>query len=91
MHSLAVVFPPDHFTLLFAIVALPLLGAFINGVFGKRLGPEAVSLMALSAVGGSFVLSVVSFLMLANAESEPRNPNPSGENTPPSDSMASTC
>ena len=44
-------FPADDFVLLGVILALPLIGACVNGVFGKRLGREAVSLMALSAVG----------------------------------------
>jgi len=56
--------PAGDFTLLALIVGLPLLGAFVNGVFGKRLGKQAVSLMALSTVGGSFLLSVVTFLQL---------------------------
>ena len=48
-------FPPNDYTLLAVILGLPLLGAFVNGVFGKRLGKHAVRLMALTAVGVSFV------------------------------------
>jgi NADH-quinone oxidoreductase subunit L len=70
MQALADIFPPTDFTLLLVIAVLPLLGAFINGAFGKRLGPEAVSLMALAAVGGSFALSVVAFVMLHQAQAE---------------------
>ncbi len=43
---------------------MPLLGAFVNGVWGKRLGKPAVRLMALSAVGISFVASVAAFIAL---------------------------
>jgi NADH-quinone oxidoreductase subunit L len=50
------------------ILALPLLGAFVNGVFGKRLGREAVTLMALGAVGAAFVASVVAFFMVSSAQ-----------------------
>ncbi|MBN1607718.1 MAG: NADH-quinone oxidoreductase subunit L [Polyangiaceae bacterium] len=70
MQALADIFPPTDYTLLLVIAALPLLGAVVNGVFGKRLGPEAVSLMALAAVGGSFALSVVAFLMLHQAQAD---------------------
>jgi len=64
MQSLQDVFPATEFTLLAVILGLPLIGAFINGVFGKRLGREAVSLMALSAVGGAFLAAIVAFFML---------------------------
>ena len=50
MQELTRVFPPHDFALLGVILALPLLGAFVNGVFGKRIGKEAVTLMALAAV-----------------------------------------
>jgi NADH-quinone oxidoreductase subunit L len=68
MEQLTRVFPANDFALLGVIIALPLLGAFINGVFGKRLGKEAVTLMALAAVGVSFIASVAAFLMLASAQ-----------------------
>src|SRR5690606_34291805 len=61
--ALTQLFPADNFVLLGVILALPLIGAFVNGVFGKRLGREAVTLMALSAVGLSFVASLVAFFM----------------------------
>jgi NADH-quinone oxidoreductase subunit L len=57
-------FPANDFSLIALILGLPLLGAIVNGIWGKRLGKEAVRLMALSAVGISFLLSVVSFLAL---------------------------
>jgi NADH-quinone oxidoreductase subunit L len=46
---------------LWLIIALPLLGAFICGVFGRMLGRANVHLIALSAVAGAFVLSVLAF------------------------------
>jgi NADH-quinone oxidoreductase subunit L len=64
METLLAIFPERDCTLLLAIVVLPLLGAFVNGVFGKRLGKEAVTLMALVTVGGSFLACAVAFLML---------------------------
>ena len=64
MHALEELFPASDFTLLAFIVLLPLLGAVVNGVFGKRLGREAVTLMGLGSVFASFVFSVVTFLIL---------------------------
>ncbi|MCC6649193.1 MAG: NADH-quinone oxidoreductase subunit L [Polyangiaceae bacterium] len=64
MDTLLRIFPPQHFTLLAVILGMPLVGAFVNGVFGKRLGKDAVRLMALSALGTSFLAAVVAFLAL---------------------------
>src|SRR5256885_6026959 len=71
MHALSQMFPPEDFSLLAVILALPALGAFVNGVFGKRLGKEAVRLMALAAIGGSFLASLVAFAMLVSAGRAP--------------------
>ncbi len=68
LHRLQGLFPADDFGLLLVVLGLPLIGALVNGVFGKRLGDEAVSLMALVAVGLSFVASVVAFAMLSEAQ-----------------------
>ena len=38
MEALKAQFPATNFTLLAVVLALPLIGAFVNGVFGKRLG-----------------------------------------------------
>ncbi len=46
---------------LWLIVALPLLGAFVCGVFGKVIGRSNVHLVALGAVAGSFLMSVLVF------------------------------
>jgi NADH-quinone oxidoreductase subunit L len=59
------VFPPNDYALIAIILVMPLLGAFVCGVWGKRLGNAAVRLMALSAVGVSFAASVVAFIDLA--------------------------
>src|SRR5689334_23392264 len=64
MDALLSLFPERDVTLLAFSVLLPLIGAAINGIFGKRLGKEAVTLMGLSVVFASFVLSVAAFLML---------------------------
>ena len=57
-------FPVTDFALLAVVLGLPLLGAFVNGVFGKRLGKEGVRLMALSVMALSFLASVVTFLVV---------------------------
>ena len=36
MQNLHALFPANDFTLLAVIVALPLIGALVNGIFGKR-------------------------------------------------------
>ncbi len=64
MEALKSQFPAGNFTLLALVLLLPALGAFVNGVFGKRLGKAGVRLMALSAIGGSFVASLGTFLVL---------------------------
>jgi NADH-quinone oxidoreductase subunit L len=67
MEALRQQFPVSDFALLAAVLLLPLLGAFVNGVFGKRLGKEGVRLMALVAIGGSFFASLLTFLLLPSA------------------------
>jgi NADH-quinone oxidoreductase subunit L len=63
-------FPASNFTLLAMVLALPALGAFVNGVFGKRLGKKAVRFMALAAIGGAFVASLATFLVLVSETEE---------------------
>ncbi len=53
---------------LWMIIALPLLGAFICGVFEKMLGRANVHLVACSAVAGSFILSVLAFWATSHAD-----------------------
>jgi NADH-quinone oxidoreductase subunit L len=68
MHAFEKIFPADDFALLALILGMPLVGAFVNGVFGKRLGKDAVRLMALSALGASFLGSVLTFFLLHAAQ-----------------------
>jgi NADH-quinone oxidoreductase subunit L len=70
MEPLFALFPKDDSTLLAFIVLLPLIGAFVNGVFGKRLGREAVTLMGLMSIFGSFILSVAAFQMLRQLQTD---------------------
>ncbi|MGQ0504814.1 MAG: NADH-quinone oxidoreductase subunit L [Myxococcaceae bacterium] len=46
---------------LWLIIALPLIGAFICGVFGRTLGRHNVGLVASATVAGSFLLSILAF------------------------------
>ncbi|HEY3816181.1 MAG TPA: NADH-quinone oxidoreductase subunit L [Polyangiaceae bacterium] len=64
------VFPSNDYALIAVILGMPLLGAFVNGVWGKRLGKPAVRLMALSAVGISFVAALIAFWDLAHIVGE---------------------
>ena len=52
------------------IVLLPLIGAFINGFFGRHISKRAVSLVGIGAVVGSFALSVVEVVRLAGLPAE---------------------
>jgi NADH-quinone oxidoreductase subunit L len=70
MHALASLFPNDQFGLLGLIIALPLLGAIVNGVWGRRLGREAVTTMALTVMGLAFLTAVVTFLHLREVAHE---------------------
>lgn len=74
MEALQKIFPANDFALLLLIIGMPLLGAFVNGVFGKRLGKDAVGLMALSALGVAFLGSVVAFAMLHHAQAGSESP-----------------
>ena len=61
----------DEFSLLWLIPVLPLIGAAINGVFGKGLPKNFVSTIAIATVGISFLIAVRLFLaMLGRPESE---------------------
>ncbi len=58
---------PSNYAPILIIVVMPLLGAIVNGIFGKRLGRSAVTLMALVAVGSSFIASAFTVWLLVNA------------------------
>ena len=62
--TLTSLFPENDFSLIAVVMGLPLLGAFVNGVFGRRLGKEAVRLMTLTAMGLSFLAAVATFVAL---------------------------
>ena len=66
-------FPAHDYALIAVILGMPLLGAIVNGIWGKRLGDSAVKLMTLSAVGVSFVAAVIAFLTLAQAVSDDKD------------------
>ena len=50
---------------LWAIILLPLAGALVNGLFGRRLGRGNVALIGLAMVGGAFLLSCIAFAWVA--------------------------
>jgi NADH-quinone oxidoreductase subunit L len=70
MELLSQLFPPANFTLLGFILLLPLVGAFINGVFGKRLGREAVTLLGLSVIFAAFIGALVTYALLIHHTGE---------------------
>src|SRR3984957_13450117 len=65
-------FPAHAYALIAVILAMPLLGAFVNGVWGKQLGDAAVRVMALAAVGLSFIAAVASFIALSQLADQNR-------------------
>ena len=72
---LSSIFPDDDFGLLAVILGMPLLGAFVNGIWGKRLGKPAVRFMAIGAVVISFLASgLLSMQVSLTAASGPSNP-----------------
>jgi NADH-quinone oxidoreductase subunit L len=58
---------------LWLIPIIPLAGAAINGLAGKRLSKPAVSMIACGAAGISFILSLISFFDLLKLAPEQRN------------------
>src|SRR5215471_15869947 len=50
--------PDGIASILWVIIALPLVGAFLCGVLGKFMGRANTNFLACATVGGSFVLSV---------------------------------
>ena len=69
MKAILQLFPQEDFALIAVVMAMPLLGAFVNGVFGKRLGKQAVRLMALAAMGVSFFAAILTFVALDSVAS----------------------
>jgi len=58
----------DQYRVLGWIVLLPLLGALLNGLFGKRFGRDFVYAAGVATVGASFLLSLLAFAALLGAE-----------------------
>lgn len=46
------------------ILALPLVGFLINGLFGRKFSAQTAGAIASSAIGGSFVLVLINFIKL---------------------------
>ncbi len=51
---------------IWVIVALPLVGAIVNGFFGSKLGPKSIYFWALATTGLSFVLAIAAFAQLVS-------------------------
>ncbi len=66
--------PQDAGHSLWMIIALPLLGALICGVFGKALGRANVNLIACGAVFGSFFISLIVYWTAADWNTAAANP-----------------
>ncbi len=52
------------------MIALPLLGAFINGVFGKNLSKSVVATIATGVMLVSFVFALMAFFQIKNSKAE---------------------
>src|SRR5215467_8245843 len=52
--------------MLWLIPILPLVGAAINGIFGKRLSKGTISTIAVGSVGLSFLMSIREFIAVLN-------------------------
>ncbi len=62
---------PGGYSVLGWIVALPLLGAVINGIWGRKVGRQGVYIAGISAVGMSFLLSLLAFAALLKSGHAP--------------------
>ncbi len=63
--------PTDQYSVLGWIVLLPLLGAIINGIWGKQLGRQGVHIAAIGVMVTSFLLSVLAFVALLKSGHSP--------------------
>ena len=52
--------------LIWLAIAFPLIGVFINGVFGKKLGEKTNGWLAVSMVALSFIIGTLAFLQVPN-------------------------
>ncbi len=55
---------PDRYAVIALILFSPLLGAIINGFFGKKIGREGVYITAVSTVAMSFLFSLFAYFTL---------------------------
>src|SRR5689334_145993 len=58
--------------MLLLIPLLPFLGFLVNASFGRRLSKPVSGAVACGAIGGSFVVSLLSVWRMLGAEGEPR-------------------
>ncbi|MEW6056566.1 MAG: NADH-quinone oxidoreductase subunit L [Bdellovibrionota bacterium] len=54
------------------ILAFPLIGFLINGIFGSKLSAKTAGIIASSAIFGSFVLTAASFIQLSGLDESSR-------------------
>jgi NADH-quinone oxidoreductase subunit L len=59
-------FPATDFSLIAIMIGLPLFGAMINGIWGRRIGKQGVRLLTLSMIGGSLAASILAFAALTH-------------------------
>ncbi|HEY1908553.1 MAG TPA: proton-conducting transporter membrane subunit, partial [Myxococcaceae bacterium] len=64
--------------LLWVIIALPLLGAFLCGVLGKFMGRANVNFLACATVGGSFLLSAIAVFAVGTRTTQFTSPASGG-------------
>src|SRR5262247_1761146 len=63
----------DSFSILWLIPVLPLLGATINGVLGKRLPKNIVTAVGVGTVGISFIIALREFVAMLGTSALPIN------------------
>src|SRR5262245_54277891 len=61
----------DAFSILWLIPVLPLIGAGINGFFGKRLPKSVIATIGSGTVGISFVIALREFVAMLNTADLP--------------------
>jgi NADH-quinone oxidoreductase subunit L len=58
--------------LYWVLVLFPLIGAFVNGLLGKRMSERAVGLIACSTVGASFLVAAAAFSQMLQFPADER-------------------
>jgi NADH-quinone oxidoreductase subunit L len=54
------------------LILFPLIGAFVNGLFGKRLSKRAVGLIGCSTIAASFLVALVAFFQMLRHPADER-------------------